>query len=88
MSWVAGVLAVLTAVGGYLIYRYEAAFRARTAGLSLAALGRLEWLYRLVWSAIRAVGSAVDNLATVLEGEGALLWALVAGMLVWLLYRQ
>jgi hypothetical protein len=58
---------------------------AVVAGASLASLARLDWLYRLVWGVIRTVGSGIATLAAVLEGEGAILWALVAGVLIWLL---
>jgi hypothetical protein len=74
-----------------LLWRYDTPIRERAgniAGLPLAALGQLSWVYRAVWTIIGAAGSLVDNLRAVLEGEGAILWALVAGVLVWLLLRR
>jgi len=44
-------------------------------------------LYRIVWSVIRLAGVLIFNLAEVLEGEGAVLWTLVAAVLVWLVFR-
>jgi hypothetical protein len=58
------------------------------AGLSFINLTRLDWLYALVWNVLRSLGSLVDNVGAVLEGEGAILWALVVGVLAWLLTRQ
>jgi len=81
---------LVTVAGGIAIWRFDAPLRDRLGGLSassLASLGRLDWLYRLVWGLIRSIGSAVNGLAGVLEGEGAILWALVAGILVWLLWQ-
>jgi len=90
-SLAALVLVALTLGAGALLWRYDTPIRERAgaiAGLPLAALGQLNWVYRVVWVIIRAAGSLVDNLRAVLEGEGAILWALVAGVLVWLLLRQ
>ena len=87
----ATVLVALTAAAGYGLWRFQDVVRggsALVAGASLASLARLDWLYRLVWGVIRGAGSAIANLAGVLEGEGAILWALVAGVLVWLLVQQ
>jgi hypothetical protein len=47
----------------------------------------LAWLYRLVWSAIRLFDSLMFNLAGVLEGEGALLWALAMALAILLVFR-
>jgi hypothetical protein len=84
------VLVALTLAGGIALWRYDAWLRDRLGGLAvvpLASLARLHWLYRWVWSGVRGLAAAVDQLAGVLEGEGALLWTLVAGVLVWLLWR-
>jgi hypothetical protein len=85
------VLVALTVGGGFALWRYDTSIRERVgnlASLSLAGLGQLDWLYRGVWTVIRTAGSLVDNLRSVLEGEGAILWVLVVGVLVWLLLRQ
>lgn len=90
-SWAAVVLVALTLGGGFALWRYDTSIRERAdnlASLSLVGLGQLDWLYRGVWSVIRAAGNLVDNLRAVLEGEGAILWALVVGVLVWLFLRQ
>jgi formate hydrogenlyase subunit 3/multisubunit Na+/H+ antiporter MnhD subunit len=90
-SWAAAVLVGLSLGGGFALWRYDTVIRERASSLArlpLAALGRLEWLYGLVWSVISSAGNLVDNLRAVLEGEGAILWALVVGVLVWLLLRQ
>jgi hypothetical protein len=82
-----GVLA--TAGLGVLLWRFESPLRARmgpAAGL-LFALLRLDWLYRAAWAAISLIDRAMYNLAGVLEGEGALLWALAMALAVVLLFR-
>ena len=90
-SVVAVGLVFLTGGAGFALWRFQDVVRGGSSaltGASLASLARLDWLYRLVWGVIRGVGSVVDTLANVLEGEGAILWALVAGVLVWLLVKQ
>ena len=90
-SLAALVLVAVTVGGGVLLWRYDTSVRERVgdvAGVWLAALGQLDWAYRFLWNVIGTVGSLVDSLRAVLEGEGAILWALVAGVLVWLLLRQ
>ncbi len=84
------VFVLLTVAAGFALWRFDTVLRDRfssLAGLPVASLGRLDWLYRLVWGGIRGLGTIIDNLGGVLEGEGALLWALVAGVLVWLLWK-
>ncbi len=90
-SFVALGLVLVTGGAGFALWRFQDVVRGGSsvfAGASLASLGRLDWLYRLVWGVIRGFGSVVDTLANVLEGEGAILWALVAGILVWLLVKS
>jgi hypothetical protein len=85
------VFVALTMAAGYGLWRFQDRVREQSgalAGFSLSSLARLDWLYRLVWGLIRGLGNTIDNLAGVLEGEGAMLWTLVAGVLVYLLLRQ
>ncbi len=89
-SVVAALLSIATLAAGYAIWRFDAMIRARTSGLtslSLVKFTRLDWLYALVWNVLRSLGSLVDNVGAILEGEGAILWALVVGVLAWLLTR-
>jgi hypothetical protein len=84
------VLVAVTVGAGIALWRFDALLRDRLvvlAGLPLASLGRLDWLYRGLWGAVRGLAAAIHQLAWVLEGEGALLWTLVAGVLVWLLWK-
>jgi formate hydrogenlyase subunit 3/multisubunit Na+/H+ antiporter MnhD subunit len=90
-SIAAALLVALTAGGGFALWRYQDLVRASSAEVvsgALASLTRLDWLYRFVWTGVRGAGTAVDGLAAVLEGEGAILWTLVAGVVVWLLLAQ
>lgn len=84
------VFVAATVGAGAAMWRYDTWLRDRLGlflGLSLASFVRLEWLYRWAWGAVRGVAAMVDHLAGVLEGQGALLWTLVAGVLVWLLWK-
>ncbi|MEP7356407.1 MAG: hypothetical protein ABI847_04160 [Anaerolineales bacterium] len=90
-SAVAALLVVISLAAGYALWRFDAlirGFAAPLTGLSLANITRLDWLYALVWNVLRSLGSLVDNVGAILEGEGAILWALVVGVLAWLLTRQ
>ncbi len=86
---VATALTVVVTAAGFGLWRLERVVSsgAALAALPLTLLARLDWLYRLVWAGVALMGAAVRNVAEVLEGEGALLWALVAGLLVWLVVR-
>jgi len=88
-SLVAAVVVVITALGGVVLWRFETAVRARAevVAVALTSLFRLDWLYRLVWGVIHLAGTLILNLAAVLEGEGAVLWALVVVLLAWLLFK-
>jgi len=88
-SLVAAVVVVITALGGVVLWRFETAVRARAEVIAtaLTSLFRLDWLYRLVWGVIHLAGTLILNLAAVLEGEGAVLWALVVVLLAWLLFK-
>jgi hypothetical protein len=89
-SVAAAAIAVAVAAAGVALWRFEAPVRARLGAAGewlLGSAGRLHWLYRLVWGGIRGAGALIGHLAGVLEGEGAILWALVAGLLAWLALR-
>jgi formate hydrogenlyase subunit 3/multisubunit Na+/H+ antiporter MnhD subunit len=82
-------LVALTAAAGVGLWRFEQLTRASTesvAGLIVSLL-RLEWLYRLLWNAVRLLSSAVNLIGDVLEGEGALLWTLAIILAVVLLFQ-
>lgn len=49
----------------------------RRIGRILAAVLRLDWLYRFLWLLYRFVQGLVRFLTTILEGGGGLLWALL-----------
>jgi formate hydrogenlyase subunit 3/multisubunit Na+/H+ antiporter MnhD subunit len=83
-------MVVASAAVGLALWRFQDVVRggsSAVAAASIASIARLDWLYRLVWSVLHGLGNGVANLGAVLEGEGAMLWALVAGVLVWLLVR-
>jgi len=85
----AGIAVLVTVAVGLGLWRFEALARgpANVAVEALSALFRLDWLYRLVWSGFHFLAAVVFNIAAVLEGEGAVLWALAAIMLLWLAFR-
>ncbi len=85
------LMLVLIILGlGFALWRFADAFRARAESVweGAVALLRLDWLYRAVWGVFRVASLIVQNVAGVLEGEGAILWTLVAAVLVWLLFRS
>ncbi|MBI4769373.1 MAG: hypothetical protein HY784_02895 [Chloroflexi bacterium] len=88
-NWVTPAMVLITAAAGFALWRFETAVRARAdvAGAALTSLFRLDWLYRLVWGVIHMLSTGIFNLAEVLEGEGAILWTLVAVLLVWLVFK-
>jgi formate hydrogenlyase subunit 3/multisubunit Na+/H+ antiporter MnhD subunit len=88
-SIVAAVIVVAAALCGAILWRLETAVRARAeiVASALTSLFRLDWLYRLVWGVIHLAGTLILNLAAVLEGEGAVLWALVVALLALLLFK-
>jgi formate hydrogenlyase subunit 3/multisubunit Na+/H+ antiporter MnhD subunit len=92
-SNIGSVWAVLSVIGtlglGLGLWRFENYARAQTERLAwtLAILHRLDWLYRLIWGLINGLSLITQNIAAVLEGEGAVLWALVAVLLLGLLFR-
>jgi formate hydrogenlyase subunit 3/multisubunit Na+/H+ antiporter MnhD subunit len=83
------ILVVATAAVGLGLWRFEALAggAANWAVGALSALFRLDWLYRLVWSGFHFFETVVYNLVAVLEGAGAVLWAIAVILLVWLAVR-
>lgn len=86
----AAALAVGAAAAGFGLWRFERLTRpgTETASNWLSSLLRLDWLYRLAWGVVRLVETVAFNVAAVLEGEGALLWALAAVLAVVLVLAQ
>ncbi|MDW8327283.1 MAG: hypothetical protein RMK99_12005 [Anaerolineales bacterium] len=76
-SLLTAVMALAVVAMGFGLWRFEHVARpgTETASAWLMALLRFDWLYRLAWSVIRVVETIAFNVAAVLEGEGALLWA-------------
>ncbi len=85
-----GLVAVAVSIGaGLAMWRFESVARGPASGAvgALSALFRVGWLYRLVWSGVHFLETLVFNLAAVLEGEGAVLWVLVAIVVLLLVLR-
>lgn len=85
-----GLALTLAAAGvGALLWRFETTLRGRFEGAAnlVVTVTRLAWLYRLVWGALSLVDRLMFNIAGVLEGEGALLWALAVALVMLLLFR-
>jgi formate hydrogenlyase subunit 3/multisubunit Na+/H+ antiporter MnhD subunit len=76
----AAALALIIAAAGFGLWRFERLTRpsTETASAWLTSFLRLDWLYRLGWGVVRGVETVAFNVAAVLEGEGALLWAIAA----------
>jgi formate hydrogenlyase subunit 3/multisubunit Na+/H+ antiporter MnhD subunit len=89
LSLAALALIVLTATAGILMWRFDISLSARAEGAAtfLASLTRMGWLYSGLGSVIRVLSALISTLAQVLEGEGALLWAIVAALAIGLLFR-
>jgi hypothetical protein len=88
-DWVALLITGLVVAGGLALWRFEqtAHSRSEVAAAAIAAALRPDWLYRLAWSAIRLLDRLMFNVAAVLEGDGALLWALAVAVAVALVFR-
>ncbi len=80
---------VVAAIGGVGLWRFEELIRARTqsVGSAVTSVTRLDWLYIFAWDTYRFVGRMLRIAAAIVEGEGGVLWTIVAAMLVWLLFR-
>ena len=87
-SLIALIFVMISVGAGLALWRFEVWVRARSdvVGGWLMSVLRLDWLYRLVWNGFRALGGLIFTLAEVFESEGALLWTLVAALLIWLLF--
>ncbi len=82
----AGVSLAVVLAGGWAGWRFEHLARAYAdkPAQTLLAVLRLDWLYEALWSVIRLFTRTMLGLAHVLEGEGALLWAIIVVLVVWL----
>ncbi|MFB0536018.1 MAG: proton-conducting transporter membrane subunit [Anaerolineae bacterium] len=78
---------LLPLVGGYLLHRGQKAILERSAAFwkGLAALLRLDWLYRWLWRVGRGIGAVLRGLAQVTEGRGYLGWTLLLALIAFLL---
>ncbi|HKZ69600.1 MAG TPA: hypothetical protein VJ020_05955, partial [Anaerolineales bacterium] len=68
---------------------FESVFRGRavSAWAVASSAARLDWLYITFWDFYRFVGRILRTAAAIVEGEGGVLWTIVAALLVWLLFR-
>jgi formate hydrogenlyase subunit 3/multisubunit Na+/H+ antiporter MnhD subunit len=85
-----GLGAVLVAViGGVGLWQFENLVRARadTTLTAVTSAARLDWLYVFFWDMYRFAGRSLRTMAAIIEGEGGVLWTIVAVLLVWLLFR-
>lgn len=85
-TWVTLVCLGLVWGGGWAGWRFEHLTRAYVdkPAQNVLAILRLDWLYEAVWRVIRLFTQTMLGLAQVLEGEGALLWAIIVVLVVWL----
>ncbi|HLB45758.1 MAG TPA: hypothetical protein VJL59_01910 [Anaerolineales bacterium] len=76
-------------LGGAGLWRFESVFRGRavSAWAVASSAARLDWLYITFWDFYRFVGRILRTAAAIVEGEGGVLWTIVAALLVWLLFR-
>ncbi len=84
-----GVVVAVTVLGGFGLWQFEDRVRARAASVWNAAtsVARLDWLYVVFWEVYRFIGRTLRTAAGIVEGEGGVLWTIVAALLVWLLFR-
>lgn len=82
-------IVILTSLAGMALWRYEGQIRTRSASVwaAVARVTRLEWIYGAVWAIYRLAGRILRTSADIVEGEGGVLWTIVAALLVWLLFR-
>lgn len=81
---------VVAGLAGFALWRFEPVVRARTQSAWTAAtsVARLGWLYTSFWETYRLLGRMLRAGADIVEGEGGVLWTIVAALLVWLLFRS
>lgn len=87
---IAGLGAALVAViGGLGLWQFENVIRARANSTftAVTSAARLDWLYIIFWDVYRFLGRSLRTVAAVIEGEGGVLWTIVAALLIWLLFR-
>ncbi|MBI4316074.1 MAG: hypothetical protein HY679_09065 [Chloroflexi bacterium] len=80
----------VAALAGFGLWRYENLVRApgESAWAAITSVARLDWLYFAFWEVYRFIGRTLRTTAGIIEGEGGVLWTLVAALLVWLLFRS
>jgi hypothetical protein len=89
IPWLTWLIIVVIAAGGVVLSRYDERIREiqprfhRAIPIEVPELRARE----LLASAGRGVGVAIREVATVLEGEGGMLWLLVLVIVVWLALR-
>jgi hypothetical protein len=81
-------LILAAATGGLALWRFEPELRGRTDTLwsTLTTVTRLDWLYRAVWQVYRGVSAVLATAAEILDGGGAVLWAVLVALVIWLTY--
>jgi formate hydrogenlyase subunit 3/multisubunit Na+/H+ antiporter MnhD subunit len=79
-------IVVVIALGGFGLWRFEAELRARTDTMwaALSSATRLDWLYAAVWQVYRAASAMLAMASELFDGGGAVLWAVLIGLVVWL----
>jgi len=89
--WASGLSLILAVVIGVVLRRLALPGGERSTGRvsswlqpvtqtvyrGVVVVLRLDWLYRLLWGFYRLIGRLVNNLTSILEGDGGVLWALV-----------
>jgi len=81
---------VVAGLGGFALWRFEPIVRARTQSTwtAVTSVAKLDWLYLSFWETYRLLGRILRAGADIVEGEGGVLWTIVAALLVWLLFQN
>ena len=81
-------LILVAATGGLALWRFEPELRGSTDALwsTLTAMTRMNWLYNAVWQVYRGVSAVLQTAAEILDGGGAVLWAVLLALVIWLTY--